>query len=107
MARKPVDTRNFTLRMRESLGRRLEAAAQKNRRSLNNEIVSRLEASLEKAAVRDLEAIAADMKERYSFGGLLFRRLTLEEQLARALETGDFEKAKPLASDWLKTRGQP
>jgi hypothetical protein len=89
--------------MRESLGRKLEAAAQKNRRSLNNEIVSRLEASLERAAVRDLEAIAADL--RYSIGGLVFRRI--EEPLARALAAGDFEKAKPLASAWLEQRREP
>jgi hypothetical protein len=46
------------------------------------------------------------MKERYAIGGLLFRRLTLEEQLARVLAVGDYEKAKPLASEWLKTKRQ-
>jgi hypothetical protein len=107
MTRKPHDIVNFNLRIRENLRAKLAREAEKNHTSLNNEIRRRLEASLEKAAIRDLEAIAADMKERYSIGGFLFRRLTLEEQLARALETGDFEKAKPLASAWLEQRREP
>jgi hypothetical protein len=107
MTRKPHDTAHINLRIRESLRAKLAREAEKNHRSLNNEIRLRLEASLEKAAIRDLDAIATDMKEIYSFGGLLWRRLTLEEQLARALETGDFEKAKPLASAWLEQRRQP
>lgn len=62
MARKPVDTRNFTLRMRESLGRKLEAAAQKNRHSLNNEIRIRLEDSFQRDARRTLDELAEDLK---------------------------------------------
>jgi hypothetical protein len=107
MSRKPLDVAHVNPRIRESLRAKLAREAEKNRVSLNTEIRMRLEASLEKAAIRDLDAIAADMKERYSFGGLLFRRLTLEEKLARALETGDFEKAKPLASAWLEQRREP
>jgi hypothetical protein len=103
MARRPHDIVNFNLRIRESLRAKLAREAEKNHTSLNTEIRLRLEASLEKAAVRDLEAIAADL--RYSIGGLVFRRV--EEPLARALAAGDYEKAKPLASEWLKTRGQP
>lgn len=107
MPRKPQDIINFNLRIRESLRAKLAREAEKNHTSLNNEIRLRLEASLEKAAVRDLDVIVADMKERYAFGGLLFRRLTLEEKLARALAAGDFEKAKPLATAWLEQRREP
>jgi Arc-like DNA binding domain len=104
MTRKPLDIVNFNLRIRESLRAKLARAAEKNRTSLNNEIRLRLEASLEKAAVRDLDTIAADMKERYYMLGQFWRRLDLEERLARALAAGDFEKAKPLASAWLEQR---
>jgi hypothetical protein len=45
MARKPTEIVNFTLRLREDLRKRLERAADKAERSLNIEIVERLEAS--------------------------------------------------------------
>jgi hypothetical protein len=107
MTRKPHDTAHINLRIRESLRAKLAREAEKNRVSLNTEIRTRLENSFEKAAIRDLAAVAADMKELYAFGGHLWRRLTLEERLAGALAAGDFEKAKPLASAWLEQRREP
>ena len=104
MARKPADTRNFTLRIRETLGRRLEAAARKNQTSLNTEIRLRLEDSFHVQARRELEDIAADLKIIDARLGLRVTLPPLEEQLAEALAQGDFEKAKPLAFAWLKTK---
>jgi predicted transcriptional regulator len=45
MARKPTDTAHLNLRYPEALRRRLERAARTNDRSLNTEIVHRLEQS--------------------------------------------------------------
>jgi len=48
MARKPTEIIALSLRVREELRRRLEGEAKKQRRSLNAEIVHRLEQSLQK-----------------------------------------------------------
>jgi hypothetical protein len=45
MARKPTDTAHLNLRYPEALRRRLERAAMNSRRSMNTEIVERLEQS--------------------------------------------------------------
>jgi Arc-like DNA binding domain len=45
MGRKPTDIVQLTLRLREDLRRKLERAADKAERSLNIEIIERLEAS--------------------------------------------------------------
>jgi hypothetical protein len=47
MPRKQTATVNFTLRMREDLRRRLAQIAKREERSLNEEIVHRLEQSLQ------------------------------------------------------------
>jgi hypothetical protein len=104
MARKPADTRNFTLRIRETLGRRLEREAEKHQTSLNNEIRLRLEDSFQVQARREIEDIAANLN---IVNAKLTQTVTLpplEEKLAQALAQGDFEKAKPLASAWLEKR---
>jgi hypothetical protein len=104
MPRKPVDTAHINLRIRESLRRKLEREAKAHRTSLNNEIRLRLEDSLEKGAARDLDGIAADMKNVWARYSERFLLLDLEEQLARALaKTNDSEVAK-FATVWLHTR---
>jgi hypothetical protein len=47
MARKPTDTVQLKLRFSEDLRRRLEREAARNKRSMNTEIISRLEQSLD------------------------------------------------------------
>src|SRR4051812_810016 len=47
MARKPHETAQLKLRFPESLRRRLEREAGRNKKSMNSEIVSRLERSFE------------------------------------------------------------
>src|ERR1051325_3920382 len=56
--RKKTATVNFTLRLREDLRRRLEAAAKKEERSLNEEIVRRLEESFQMANANEVLARA-------------------------------------------------
>ena len=63
MARKPTETVQLKLRFPEKLRRRIEAAADKNERSMNAEIVHRLEQSFERdgreALIRDTAAATA------------------------------------------------
>ena len=106
MARKAADIRNFTLRIRETLGRRLEAAARRNQTSLNNEIRLRLEDSFQVQARREIEGIVDNLN---IVNAKLTQTVTLpplEETLAQALAQGDFEKAKPLAFAWLERRAE-
>jgi hypothetical protein len=61
VARKPSEIYVFVLRIRESLRRKLETAAEKNRTSLNIEIANRLVRSFEAENVRTLDEIVADL----------------------------------------------
>jgi hypothetical protein len=54
MARKPIDTVQLKLRFSEALRRRLEREAKKQERSLNAEIVTRLEQSFRKSEEAEL-----------------------------------------------------
>jgi DNA-binding FrmR family transcriptional regulator len=58
-ARKPTDIVNLKLRFREELRRRLDKEAKKSGRSLNGEIVARLERSLEANEMRTAVSEAA------------------------------------------------
>jgi hypothetical protein len=58
---KPTDIINFKLRIRESLRRQLQVAADKNKRSMNTEIANRLADSFEMENVRTLDAITIDL----------------------------------------------
>jgi hypothetical protein len=59
VARKQSDTVQLKLRFPEKLRLRIEGAAERNQRSMNSEIVHRLEQSFEKGdRLADLEAIA-------------------------------------------------
>jgi predicted RNA-binding Zn-ribbon protein involved in translation (DUF1610 family) len=58
MPRKPAEIAHISLRVREGLRRRLEAAATKNNTSINAEIADRLARSFEKDATRSLDEIA-------------------------------------------------
>jgi Arc-like DNA binding dprotein len=106
MARKPLDIANINLRIRESLRAKLAREAEKNRTSLNNEIRLRLEDSLEKAAARTLDDIAADQKVMWARCSNLLDLLRLETVLTKALvQTRDPEVVK-LAAEWLAIRAK-
>jgi hypothetical protein len=65
MARKPADPVKLNLRFTEALRSRLEKAAEKNNRSLNEEIVRRLEASFTREdMMQSLEAFADKLAEK-------------------------------------------
>jgi hypothetical protein len=104
MARKPLDIATINVRIRESLRAKLAREAEKHRTSLNNEIRLRLEDSLEKAAARDLDKIAADMKVAWARYGERFLLLGLEADLAEALAQSTDPKVATLARAWLHTR---
>ena len=61
MARKPSDPVKLNLRFQETLRARLEKQAVKNNRSMNEEIVRRLENSFQR---EDLEELAERMAEK-------------------------------------------
>jgi hypothetical protein len=84
-SRKSTDLANFTLRLREDLRRRLERDAKKGDRSLNAEIVERLERSYE---------VASKLEEALGGGhtAALLQILASEIQLME----------KTLGSDWTK-----
>src|SRR5262245_45833368 len=60
MARKPTDTAHLNLRYPEALRRRLERAAKNSGRSMNTEIVERLERSFRR---KDFEKLQDAMNE--------------------------------------------
>jgi len=60
MPRKQTATVNFTLRMREGLRRQLEQIAARKKRSINEEIVHRLEQSLRREQEGELLEMAKD-----------------------------------------------
>jgi hypothetical protein len=65
MARKPADPVKLNLRFTEALRSRLEKSAVKNNRSMNEEIVRRLEESFGKDdMVQTLEAVADRLAEK-------------------------------------------
>jgi predicted transcriptional regulator len=55
VARKPTDTAHLNLRYPEALRRRLERAAKNSRRSLNTEIIERLEQSFRREDFEKLQ----------------------------------------------------
>ena len=66
MARKPSDIVSPNLQIREDLRRRLEKAAQKNRVSINREMINRLTDSFELRVRLDFEDVLEGMKEANS-----------------------------------------
>jgi len=104
MPRKPAETVQVNLRMKESFRRRLEAEARTHRVSLNKEMMLRLEDSFEKTARRSLDSIAADMEIAWARYGERFLLLGLEESLAKALANSKDPEIATLAGAWLMTR---
>src|SRR5262249_9493899 len=101
MPRKPTDTTHISLRIRETLRRKLEREADKHQTSLNNEIRLRLEDSFQVQARKDLEAIAADLKIIDARLGLRVTLPPLEEGLAHALSRTKDPEVAGIAKAWL------
>jgi hypothetical protein len=62
MPRKPTDTIQVNLRIKEAMRRRLEAAAKKRDVSLNFEMVDRLKGSFDQSAHHTIEVAAAKIE---------------------------------------------
>jgi Arc-like DNA binding domain len=75
MARKPADLVPLMLRLPEDLRRRIEREANRNQRSLNAEVVRRLEQSFQsdesaQLVAKTVEATAADIFDKLKSGEL-------------------------------------
>jgi hypothetical protein len=89
MARKPTEYVQFKLRIRESLRRKIEKAAEKKARSANAEAVERIEQTFEEeerweAHHKDLEASQAELDEQQrEWYAELARREAVEQAALR------------------------
>jgi hypothetical protein len=88
MARKPTDTAQLKLRIREELRRRLEQAAKKRDVSLNFEMTDRLKASLDREAHRTIDRVASDLDKAASnlirYAESVIDRMLQEELMSAA-----------------------
>jgi hypothetical protein len=107
MARKPTDTVKLQLRFQESLRRRLERAAARNNRSMNTEIIHRLEESVQREAttaqeLRTLRMLSDHMAQQgqtESFGTPLTEiNAKLDKLIALAEEQEKEESSNEQAS---------
>jgi predicted transcriptional regulator len=105
MARKPTDTAHLNLRYPEALRRRLERAAKNSRRSMNTEIVERLEQSFRREDFEKLQdainegmlkvmGVAAEVARHMPPSAPRFGLLNLQtpEQMAQIFE-------RPISTD--------
>jgi hypothetical protein len=105
MPRKPTDTTHISLRIRESLRRKLEREADKHQTSLNNEIRLRLEDSFEAQARRELPESVQDLKTTVAKLSARAVLSTLEEKIAQAAaQSNDLGEIKTLLRDWLNIK---
>jgi Arc-like DNA binding domain len=106
MSRRPAETVQINLRIKEGLRRRLEREAERHKVSMNMEIRMRLEDSLEAQALKSLEASAADLETNALRLGALVVRLELSQQLAEKLAKTKDPEIAALANAWLQIRKQ-
>jgi hypothetical protein len=96
--RKPEETVVTNLRIRESLRRELERAAEQHRLSLNKEIINRLEDSLEastrQSTIENISSVANDLLVNWLRFGDRFLALEFEEGIKQAIRNGDLDAAR-------------
>jgi hypothetical protein len=107
VARKPTDTAHLNLRYPEALRRRLERAAKNSRRSMNTEIVERLEQSFRREDFEKLQdtvnwgmltvmGVAADVARHFPPGWPGWRQLELrymsDDELAKRIAEAEAAK---------------
>jgi hypothetical protein len=102
--RKPVEIANLHVRMRESLRRRLERAAEAHRISINKEVVVRLESSFEQEAKRDFSYYAADIGTAVDRLGVLLIEAEHVAGICGAVESGDLDRARDLVAVLRKSK---
>ena len=86
MPRKPSETVQVNLRIKESLRRRLENAARKRQVSLNYEMTSLLERGLDQPALLEGQNVAQDMAIMWARWGDAFTKLNRQADLMVAAE---------------------
>ncbi len=88
---------NATLRIDESLHRRLRKAADAKGMTLNAEILWRLERTFEQDSLRTIEAVSADLEICWARFGDRFSARELDDEILMALENRNFDRARSLA----------
>jgi hypothetical protein len=81
MPRKPSETVQVNLRIKESLRRRLENAAHKRQVSLNYEMTSLLERGLDQPALLEGQSVAQDMAIMWARWGDAFTQINRQADL--------------------------
>ena len=84
--RRPTETVQVNLRIKERLRRRLESAAKKRQVSLNYEMTSRLEQSLDAENLVTIDSVASDMETNWHRWGEALHALNKQGDLLRAAE---------------------
>jgi hypothetical protein len=84
MPRKPSDIVQYKLRIRESLRRRIEKAAKKNKTSANQEMANRLEHSFDQEQFHEIENVTVGLKASWFRVESLFARAAFLRDLVRA-----------------------
>jgi hypothetical protein len=104
MRRKPNETVQVNLRIKEELRRKLERSAKEHEVSFNQEIRARLEDSLEKKAKQSLESIASDIERHWDrfrdlflIGGMLSNLKEANKGLEEMIELVDAKKDPELS----------
>jgi HicB family len=104
MARRPNETVQINLRLKESLRRKLEREALKHGISLNIEMRVRLEDSFKAQAMHNLEDVANDLKINWRRWAQRFLLLELQEDLAEAMSRSKDPEVAKAAQVWLLTK---
>ena len=86
MPRKPSAILQYKLRIRESLRRRIEKAAEKNGVSANSEMVSRLERSFDQERAIEIDSVAHHIEAAWARLDQIFHDLNNQGDLLRAAE---------------------
>jgi hypothetical protein len=86
MPRKPSAILQYKLRIRESLRRRIEKAAEKNKVSANYEMVSRLERSFDQEHTIEIAAVAGHIEAAWARLDQIFHELNKQGDLLGAAE---------------------
>ena len=84
MARKPSDVLQYKLRIRESLRRRIEKAAEKNQTSANQEMVNRLARSFDQEKLHEIDTVAVGIKASFLRVEGMVARITFLHDLLKA-----------------------
>jgi flagellar motility protein MotE (MotC chaperone) len=106
MPRKPSAVLQYKLRIRETLRRKIEKAAEKNRVSANAEMARRLERTFDQEALFDVANVAEDLKIIWARYSQALDGLQEQGDLMRAADAlvKAVEQNKPTAAALERTK---